>query len=73
MTIYVYEALLKQGDCYKEYIMADIRKVWGKMLNAGADTFWETEKGADDFAYAGSLCHGWSAVPIYIWGRYFSE
>lgn len=72
MTIYVYEALLKQGDMYKPYIMEQIQTVWGKMLDAGADTFWETELGADDFAYAGSLCHGWSAVPIYIWGKYFS-
>ena len=24
----------------------------------------------DDFDYAGSLCHGWSAVPIYIFSHY---
>ena len=71
MTIYVYEALLKQGDHYKEYVQAEIERIWGKMLAAGATTFWETEAGADDFNYAGSLCHGWSAVPIYIWGHYF--
>ena len=71
MTIYVYDALLKQGDKYKEYVQAEIERVWGRMLEAGATTFWETEAGADDFAFAGSLCHGWSAVPIYIWGRYF--
>ena len=35
------------------------------MLDAGATTFWETEKGATDFDGAGSLCHGWSALPIY--------
>ena len=73
MTIYAYEGLLKQGDRYKEYIMSEIERVWGKMLAAGAVTFWETETGADDFAFAGSLCHGWSAVPIYIWGRYFNK
>ena len=26
---------------------------------------WETEKGAADFDFAGSLCHGWSALPVY--------
>lgn len=35
------------------------------MLDDGATTFWETELGADDFGGAGSLCHGWSAIPIY--------
>ena len=73
MTIYVYEALLKHGNQYKNYIQAEIERIWGKMLAAGATTFWETEAGADDFNFAGSLCHGWSAVPIYIWGRYFGE
>ena len=36
------------------------------MLDCGATTFWETEKGAADFEGAGSLCHGWSAFPIYF-------
>jgi hypothetical protein len=26
--------------------------------------------GADDFDHAGSLCHGWSAIPIYFYYRY---
>ena len=39
------------------------------MLDKGATTFWETEKGEADFGGAGSLCHGWSAIPIY----YFNE
>ena len=42
------------------------------MLDAGCQTFWETEEGADAFGKAGSLCHGWSAVPIYIFGKYFN-
>ena len=41
------------------------------MLDAGATTFWETELGATDFDGAGSLCHGWSAVPLYIICHYF--
>ncbi len=36
------------------------------MLAASCDTLWETENGQDDFFYAGSLCHGWSALPIYV-------
>lgn len=71
MTIYAYEVLLNQEEDYKEYVQKQIEAVWGKMLNAGATTFWETALGASDFANAGSLCHGWSAVPIYIFGKYF--
>ena len=70
MTIYAYEALLQCGDRYRDYVLSEIGRVWGRMLFQGADTFWETEAGADDFDYAGSLCHGWSAVPIYIFSHY---
>lgn len=65
---YVYDALLKIGG-YEKYIIDDIKRVYGKMLNEGATSVWETEKGAADFGNAGSLCHGWSAIPIY----YFCE
>ena len=70
MTIYAYEALLKRSDENREYVLSEIERIWGRMLSKGADTFWETEIGADDFGYAGSLCHGWSAVPIYIFSHY---
>lgn len=70
MTIYVFEALLKQGAQYREYVLGEIRHIWGQMLAAGADTFWETQTGAEDFAQAGSLCHGWSSVPVYIMRHY---
>ena len=65
MRAFVYDALLACGDGYKAYVLGDIRARWGKMLQAGATTFWETEAGAADFGGAGSLCHGWSAVPVY--------
>ncbi len=70
MTIYVYEALLGLGKEYSVYVLREIERIWGRMLLAGADTFWETEKGASDFDHAGSLCHGWSAVPSYLFGKY---
>ena len=40
---------------------------FGKMMDAGATSFWETEKGEADFGGAGSLCHGWSALPVYFY------
>jgi len=70
MTIYAYEGLLKADENNLEYVIDNIEKVWGSMIAKGCQTFWETELGADDFEKAGSLCHGWSAVPIYIFGKY---
>ncbi len=68
--IYKYDALMQTSRDYAEIVLDDIEKTWGSMLYAGATTFWETSKGADDFGYAGSLCHGWAAVPIYVFWRY---
>lgn len=65
MNTYFYDALLSFGDCYKEYIIKDIEEKYGYMLSQGATTFWETIEGWQAFSKAGSLCHGWSALPIY--------
>lgn len=69
MTVFTYEALLRNPE-NREYVLDQIHRVWGKMLRAGAHTFWETEEAGLDFGHAGSLCHGWSAVPIYIFAKY---
>ena len=68
--IYVYDALMKADANNLEYVIKKIEKIWGAMIDKSCQTFWETELGADDFDGAGSLCHGWSAVPIYIFGKY---
>ncbi len=44
-----------------------IDEKFGKMLDAGSTTFWETELGYKDFNMRGSLCHAWSALPIYFY------
>lgn len=69
-SIFKYEALLKKPEKYGRYVFDDIAKLWGHMLYHNATTFWETIDGASAFANAGSLCHGWSAVPIYFYFRY---
>lgn len=68
--IFLYEALMRQPDTYGRWVMEDIAHIWGNMLFSGATSFWETAVGADDFDRAGSLCHGWSAIPIYFYYRY---
>ncbi len=65
MLGFQYDALLIANSSNREYIIRDIEQRYGNMLNAGATSFWETEQGESDFEGAGSLCHGWSAIPVY--------
>ena len=69
-SVYKYDALLLGDNKYLDFVTDDIAETWGKMIYSGAGTLWETAVGADDFSKAGSLCHGWSAVPVYILYRY---
>ena len=69
-AIYKYEALLQEADKYGAVVFDDIADDWGHMLYNKATSFWETIKGADDFEKAGSLCHGWSAIPAYFFQAY---
>ena len=69
-SIFKYDALMRKPDLYARYVFADIARQWGHMLYNNATTFWETIAGTSDFANAGSLCHGWSAIPIYFYHQY---
>lgn len=68
MNIFRYDALLTVNpEKYADFILNEIDKVYGHMLEEGATSFWETLNGESDFDGAGSLCHGWSAIPIYYY------
>lgn len=69
-TIYKYDALLQERETYLPMVLKEIKERWGRMLFENSKTFWECDGGAEDFEYAGSLCHGWSALPLYIYYRY---
>jgi hypothetical protein len=69
MLTYVYDALLSYDEGNKEYVLNDIREKYGYMLDNGATSFWETLDGASAFGGAASLCHGWSALPIYYYHK----
>lgn len=69
-SIFKYESLLKHAGKYGAWVRNDIEMQWGSMLLRGATTFFETIKAGDDFDRAGSLCHGWSAVPAYLYFAY---
>lgn len=70
-SFYKYEALLPDIENL-DFVFADIAKKWGKMLFAGATSFWETFDGDDEFTFceATSLCHGWASLPIHFYKTY---
>ena len=68
MKVFKYDVLLKiGGEKYREAVLDEIRKTYKIMLDAGSTTVWEEIHGAEAFGKAGSLCHGWSAVPIHYY------
>lgn len=70
MKAFKYDALLKVNETkYAQRVLNEIDRNYAYMLNQGATSFWETLKGAEDFHNAGSLCHGWSAIPIVYYHR----
>lgn len=69
-AIFKYEALLTRPELYVSTVFGSIAEIWGDMLFKGATSFWETAKGGWDFDRAGSLCHGWSAIPVYFYYAY---
>jgi hypothetical protein len=66
--------LLLPSEKYTEYVLSDIEKLWGNMIYQGATTFWETALADDDFRMVGasSYCHGWAAMPLYIFWKYMA-
>ncbi len=71
-SIFKYDVLL-EDRANVDYVMGDIAKKWGYMLDCGATSFWETILGEKDFSQAGSLCHGWSATPAYVYHKLFGK
>lgn len=66
MRCFFYDALLMVNhEKYAPIVLIDIERIYHPMLESGSTTVWETELGESDFSGAGSLCHGWSAMPIY--------
>ena len=68
MNAFRFDALLAvDRERYAPVILDELDRDYLYMLRRGATTFWETIVGADDFGDAGSLCHGWSALPVYYY------
>ena len=68
MLCFKYDACLKiDKEYFSSLVLDDIDKLYTPMINFGSTTVWETELGESDFDNAGSLCHGWSALPVYYY------
>lgn len=71
MKTFKYDALLQTDKAkWQGQVFDEIRKEYKKMLDEGATATWETIEGAAAFDDAGSLCHGWSAIPVYYYQKY---
>ncbi len=74
MHHYAVDALFRVGAC--EEAEQYIRRIWGGMVKAGADTFFEAYVPADpDFSPYGdrkmnSMCHAWSCTATYFIRKY---
>ncbi|QQP83963.1 alpha-rhamnosidase [Pediococcus acidilactici] len=55
-----------------------LKDYWGKMIELGADTFWEAFDPNDPSyspygsAMVNSYCHAWSCTPVYLMRKYLS-
>ena len=67
-SLYKFEALRLAGEESERAMWKEMENTWSAMLDAGATSFWEVDGGWKAFGNAGSLCHGWSAIPVYFYG-----
>lgn len=67
---YLMKALMRSGEAARRFLFAYLREILEKVAVSGATSLWETRQGGDDFDFAGSLCHGWSAAMPFFCGRY---
>ena len=68
--IYIFEALMTDRQRFGPHVFERIDRDWGAMLLQGATSFWETLSGSKGISGGGSLCHGWSAIPVCFYAAY---
>lgn len=74
MYHHITEALFKAG--LKDEAIKMMKSYWGKMIELGADTYWEAFD-PDQLEYSpygspiiSSYCHAWSCTPVYLIHKY---
>lgn len=77
MYHHIVEALFEAG--LKDDAVALMKNYWGKMIDLGADTFWEAfDPDQPEYSPYGSpivnsYCHAWSCTPVYLIKKYLAE
>lgn len=77
MYHYITEALFVSG--LKDEAIHLMKNYWGKMIDLGADTYWEAfDPDNPDYSPYGSpivnsYCHAWSCTPVYLISKYVLE
>lgn len=77
MYHHVAEALFESGLI--EEATAFMKDYWGRMIELGADTFWEAfDPDKPDYSPYGSpiissYCHAWSCTPVYLISKYLLD
>ena len=59
-------AARQDGGFFRKMLKGRLQSEFAPMLNdSDMGTLYETASGADEFEFAASMCHGWSALPVY--------
>ncbi len=66
-----YEGLMNYAGM-DDYVLEDMIRRFQPMARQDS-TYWETALGQRDFDNAGSMCHGWSAMPCYVLDRIYGK
>ncbi len=72
MKGFIYDAILDGDKENAEFVLNEIKENYTYMLSQGATSFWETIGGIDD-GDGMSLCHGWSAIPVYYYNKLLNK
>lgn len=76
MYHHIVEALFEAG--LKDDAVSLMKSYWGRMIELGADTFWEAfDPDNPDYSPYGSpivnsYCHAWSCTPVYLIKKYLA-
>lgn len=62
---YLVSPMVWHSQDTREWLNGRLEDFGQRMILAGATSLWETAGGGADFDFGGSLCHGWSALPVY--------
>lgn len=62
---YLMRGLMEHSAKSRQWLLEHLDGIWQDIVLSGTSCLWETSHGASDFGFAGSLCHGWSALPIF--------